>query len=96
VILHSKSVKDTVQAPDGRCAVHFAAQAGHRDALLYLLKNMGSDIDACDAQGCTPLMCAMNGNHMAIVQALIMRGASCLVVRPSDGAHPSLVLAHAC
>jgi len=51
-----------------------AAMAGDADAVRRLL-DLGFDVDAQDAQGCTALLRAAGGGHRATVDLLIARGA---------------------
>lgn len=51
-----------------------AAIAGDADAVQRLLA-LGLPIDAADPQGCTALLRAAGGGHLAIVQALLAGGA---------------------
>ncbi|MFT4257664.1 MAG: ankyrin repeat domain-containing protein [Pseudoxanthomonas sp.] len=51
-----------------------AAMAGDTDALRKLLE-LGFEVDATDAQGCTALLRAAGGGHRAAVDLLLARGA---------------------
>ncbi|MFT3754869.1 MAG: ankyrin repeat domain-containing protein [Pseudoxanthomonas sp.] len=51
-----------------------AAMAGDTDALRKLLE-LGFEVDATDAQGCTALLRAAGGGHRAVVDLLLARGA---------------------
>lgn len=74
-VLHAKGMRDVVKNPQEYYAVHLAAAAGFRDGLLYILKNMGADIDARSGQGATPLMLAVENGHLDVASALLARGA---------------------
>ncbi|WP_340649151.1 ankyrin repeat domain-containing protein [Pseudoxanthomonas winnipegensis] len=51
-----------------------AAKAGDADAVRRLL-DLGFDVDAQDAQGCSALLRAAGGGHGAVVDLLLARGA---------------------
>ncbi len=51
-----------------------AAMAGDADAVRRLL-DLGFDVDAVDAQGCSALLRAAGGGHPAVVDLLLARGA---------------------
>lgn len=46
------------------------------DAIAQTLLARGMDVNACDANGCTPLHRAVERGHVALVDALLARGAS--------------------
>ena len=52
-----------------------AAQEGDADAVRRLL-DLGLPLHATDAQGCTALLRACGGGHLALVQLLLERGAN--------------------
>ncbi|MGV8960246.1 MAG: ankyrin repeat domain-containing protein [Stenotrophomonas sp.] len=52
-----------------------AAMAGDVDAVRRLI-DLGSPVDAVDAQGCTALLRAAGGGHAAVVDLLLARGAN--------------------
>ncbi|WP_305806361.1 ankyrin repeat domain-containing protein [Stenotrophomonas sp. YIM B06876] len=52
-----------------------AAMAGDVDAVRRLV-DLGSPVDAVDAQGCTALLRAAGGGHAAVVDLLLARGAN--------------------
>ena len=58
-----------------------AAMAGDADAVRRLLE-LGFPVDAVDAQGCTGLLRAAGGGHLAAVDLLLARGAN-----PQHAAH---------
>jgi len=51
-----------------------AAQIGDAEAVERLVA-LGLPLDACDAQGCTPLLRACGGGHAGVVDWLLGRGA---------------------
>ena len=51
-----------------------AAMAGDADAVRRLI-DLGFEVDAVDAQGCTALLRACGGGHRAVVELLLARGA---------------------
>jgi len=58
-----------------------AAMAGDADAVRRLLE-LGFPVDAVDGQGCTGLLRAAGGGHVAVVDLLLARGAD-----PQHAAH---------
>ena len=52
-----------------------AAMAGDVDAVRRLL-DLGLPVDAVDAQGCTALLRAAGGGHLAVVDLVLARGAN--------------------
>jgi ankyrin repeat protein len=66
----SKSVENL-----GCTALHEAAQAGHVDMSGYLI-NRGSNVDAQDAEGRTPMMLACKTNHISMCAMLLEAQAS--------------------
>lgn len=79
-VLHANGVRDVVRNPQEQYAVHLAAAVGFRDGLLYMLKNMGADIDARNGQGATPLTLAIENDRLDVASALLARGA--MVAKP--------------
>ena len=71
----------------GNCALHWAAGAGHEDAVLLLL-DMGAEIDAVNGEGDTALHLACWRGHKETVALLLERGAS-TSVRNKAGAVPA-------
>jgi hypothetical protein len=55
-------------------ALHYAGSAGVAEALI----KAGADVNAVDAIGTTPLMCAAFHGHTVVVRALLAAGASSL------------------
>lgn len=52
-----------------------AAMLGDADAVRRLLE-LGLPIDTLDAQGCSALLRAAGGGHLAVIEALLQRGAN--------------------
>ncbi|KAG0368334.1 Ankyrin repeat domain-containing protein 39 [Gamsiella multidivaricata] len=60
----------------GYTALHYASRAGNKE-ICTLLLNAGADIDAKTPElGATPLMRAVQQNHIAIARLLVSYGAS--------------------
>jgi len=58
----------------GRNALHYAADAGKVPIVRFLLENMAI-IDYQDGDGMTPLMAAVDKDHLATVDFLLKEGA---------------------
>jgi ankyrin repeat protein len=58
-----------------------AAMAGDVDAVRRLI-DLGFAVDAVDAQGCTALLRAAGGGHLAVTDLLLARGADPQHARP--------------
>ncbi|XP_074566971.1 putative 26S proteasome regulatory subunit p28 [Curcuma longa] len=58
-------------------ALHFAARRGDMAAVRLLTKRRGSDVNALDGEGYTPLMLAAREGHGGSCEALILAGAEC-------------------
>lgn len=54
---------------DGASALHRAAEAGHREMVLFLMEQ-GADPGALDAWGRTPAQCAASSGHEAVARLL--------------------------
>lgn len=67
--------------------LHEAALAGNVEALSKLIEN-GADINDLDIEMRTPLHCAVEGNSVACVEALVARKSIDLEVRDLVGATP--------
>lgn len=63
-----------------------AAMSGDADAVRRLL-DLGLPLDAVDAQGCTALLRAAGGGHVAVIDLLLARGAD-LNLAAHSGATP--------
>jgi uncharacterized protein len=61
----------------------WAAQQGHTDTVKTLLNNY-ADPNAIDAEGKTALIRAVEGDHIACIQALLDKGAN-VKVKALDG-----------
>eukprot|EP00163_Fabomonas_tropica_P005673 TRINITY_DN152_c0_g2_i1.p1 TRINITY_DN152_c0_g2~~TRINITY_DN152_c0_g2_i1.p1 ORF type:complete len:1933 (-),score=373.41 TRINITY_DN152_c0_g2_i1:82-5880(-) len=59
---------------DGKCAMHWSAQAGGTTVLEYLAK-AGMDVNVQDADGCTPLHLACYAGAIDSVKTLLKLGA---------------------
>ena len=79
----------TVKAPD--ISIHDAAHKGNIEAVKQHL-DAGTDVNAKDEDGCTPLYAVAGGGHKEIAELLIAKGAD---VNPKreDGATPLLIAA---
>lgn len=84
-MLHTRGLKDQHVDAHGCLAVHCAAQAGQREAALYLIKAMGASMDQADGKGFTPLMHACSVGHAQLVEALIARGANSMHAAADTG-----------
>ena len=62
--------------PSARSALHKAAFWGHDHIVPWLLDDLNLDVDARDAEDDTPLHDAARFGHVAVVKALLARGAS--------------------
>ena len=71
------SVNFLVEAVDsnGNSFLHFAAAKGHLERLVHLLSG-GSNLNARNVFGWTPLMQAIRNGHTEAVRVLIDYGAS--------------------
>ena len=56
-------------------ALHLAADNGHVEIILDLLKNSRTDINAVSGSGATPLMLSVISQHIKAVQVLLEHGA---------------------
>jgi ankyrin repeat protein len=54
---------------DQRTALHLAAQQGHVEVVEYLIGKV-SNLNEVDKHGLTPIRCAMNSNHLEVVELL--------------------------
>ena len=60
---------------NGATALHFAASIG-RKTMAYELLDAKADKDALDRHGRSPLLMAVEGNHLAVVELLLDRKAN--------------------
>ncbi|XP_045613639.1 osteoclast-stimulating factor 1 [Procambarus clarkii] len=60
----------------GSSSLHAAAQGGHRECVLRLLKEPKLEIDLQNKLGDTPLHCAAYRGHGEVVQLLLKHGAN--------------------
>jgi ankyrin repeat protein len=54
---------------DQRTALHLAAQQGHLEVVEFLISKV-SNLNEVDKYGLTPIRCAMNSNHLEVVELL--------------------------
>ncbi|BFZ04847.1 hypothetical protein BsWGS_07886 [Bradybaena similaris] len=66
---------DVNKEVQGRLPLHYAADYGQAEVLLYLLSK-GANINAPDKYGITPLLSAIFEGHTAIVKLLLAWGAN--------------------
>ena len=71
---------------DNATALHGAAERGKKE-IVQLLLDKGSNIDATQVHGYTPLSLASKRGHMAVVQLLLDNGAG-IFARTSSGQTP--------
>jgi len=70
-----------------------AAEHEAQDAVRVLLR-WGSDLEACDSAGNTPLHMACRTKNLRIVQDLVTAGAN-VNARMADGCTPLILATHA-
>lgn len=82
---------DARRPHSGRTALHLAAFEGH-SAVVSLLLRAGASVTTRDADGESPLMSAVKGNHARVVRLLLLgrsqAPASEVVVRSASGETP--------
>ncbi|KAL5008955.1 hypothetical protein ScPMuIL_014536 [Solemya velum] len=71
----------SAQNQDGRTALHIASREGHWSVVQYLL-NHGTSIHTRDHHGHTPLIDAVQGQHLRIIKILVKTGGT-LILHPS-------------
>lgn len=59
---------------DGRRPIHYAADYGQKEIIEYLIA-LGSDVNALDKHGISPLLAAIWEGHTECVRLLIAKGA---------------------
>lgn len=73
----SKLADATYQSSHGRCALHFASEAGFMKICeTLLLHGKYTTLDIVDKKGMTPLHLAARSNRVNIVRLLVRNGAS--------------------
>ena len=87
-----------VDQPDdlGNTPLHYAANAGHVDAVQELLTAFGAPVNAVNSAGDTPLHKAAARGHAAVVKALLAAGADATLTNAlgqtaNDGAFDAAV-----
>jgi len=60
----------------GMTALHYACQSGHLEIVDELIGNYDTDISDTESEGFTPLIIAVQENHILIVRSLLMKGAN--------------------
>lgn len=71
--------------PSGESALHIAAEHGHTLGVRTLLRRGGAAPDSTRADGCTPLMLAVQNDYEAVLALLLDHNASPDIAKP-DGA----------
>ena len=77
---NTSAVDESAHHQDTYTLLHEAASKGHLKVLKLLLR-LGSDVDCCTNNGCTPLQLAIANGHMDCVQVLLLYNAD---VRVTD------------
>ncbi|CAG2112218.1 unnamed protein product [Medioppia subpectinata] len=72
-LFESKKV-DVNASLDGRSAIHYAADYGHKDIIEYLI-GKGVELNVVDKHGITPLLAAIWEGHTECVRLMIAGGA---------------------
>eukprot|EP00949_MAST-11_sp_MAST-11-sp1_P003195 g3195.t1 len=76
LLQHNASIEDETE--DGSICLHLAAKAGREDVLQALLSHVKSkdlDVDHRNAEGTTPLMCAVFAGDLPCCKVLVKAGA---------------------
>lgn len=60
----------------GMTALHYACQSGHLEIVDELIGNYDTDISDTESEGFTPLIIAVQENHLLIARSLLMKGAN--------------------
>jgi cytohesin len=84
-----------VEQGTGMCALHFAAELGHTEA-VYALASGGADVNKCvrNNHRLSPLWRAVTGNHHGAVRALLELGADSSHAALALSRPPALLLPH--
>jgi len=70
----SRQCDVNLQDSVGRCAIHYAAEYGHNNAVKILI-NAGCKVDIGDVDSLTPLHLAANRGHYNVCDTLLISGA---------------------
>jgi len=89
----SEHALDLVDSRDssGQAPLHKACRQGHAELAVFLIEEMGSDLEARDNDGNTPLLLASQAGKMEVVVLLLQQGAS--PEERDDGGRTALILA---
>ncbi|KAJ7390421.1 hypothetical protein OS493_025120 [Desmophyllum pertusum] len=68
----------------GRNALHYAADAGKLPIIRFLVQSMAAIIDYQDDDGMTPLMAAVDKDHLNAVDFLLKEGADPFIKDETD------------
>ncbi|KAI9598322.1 ankyrin repeat-containing domain protein [Syncephalis fuscata] len=71
---------------DQRIPLHWAASSGQEEAVRLLLA-LGSDVNAVDEDGWTPLIIAVSAGHRSIVDILLNAGLMSMLKRSQEIQH---------
>ncbi|CAM9563157.1 unnamed protein product [Chrysoparadoxa australica] len=86
-IARVKELVEGGQSPDskdvlkGSTPLHWACFGGHLNLVLWLVKEMGVDINALNNDGCTPIYFACEQCHTGLVQWLVRDGGAMVNVK---------------
>ncbi|KAL6706976.1 hypothetical protein ACN47E_004926 [Coniothyrium glycines] len=74
--LHNRGWDSMILDNKGKTPLHYAAENGRRQTVLYLIANYPEIIDARDSRGATALRVAQKQGHDVIVLLLLRKGAN--------------------
>lgn len=75
LLVNDLKISPENKTQEGRTALHEAAAKGH-DLMIYMLAEMGAQVNMLDNRGFTPLHYAVENQHVTSVKFLISLGAS--------------------